>query len=226
MSNAVSTRRKSRLVPAILALGIATSLLVAFVTTGALSGFTASINNSNNTIGSGTLLMSETQGAITCTSSTAGTVSTANAGTCTTINKFGGSTTASPGEVFTSTVTITNSGTTPANTFTLTPAACTVSTNGPISGSNTAGFCSKVNITILDEVGAKCVAPVSTTPCAAPSSTTTLNSIATKPITLAVPVAPGEQRRYTFKVQLDAASATNADQGLLASMPLLWSFAS
>ncbi len=62
---------------------------------GTLSGFTASINNTNNTAATGTLLMTET-GVVGATGScysngTALGAPDSNAGTCATINKFGGS---------------------------------------------------------------------------------------------------------------------------------------
>lgn len=225
MSDSTSVRRRRRFAPLIIAAGIAASLALGFATAGALSGFTASINNSTNTIGSGTLLMTETQGATTCLSSASGTVTTANAGTCATINKFGGSTTIVPGTSYTSTVTIQNNGTAPANTFTLTPAGCATTPNGAVNGSDTAGFCGKMDITIYDSTSAKCVAPAGAGACPAIASTTTLASLGTTPIALATPLAAGASRTYTFTLQLDP-SATNADQGLLASEALLWSFAS
>jgi hypothetical protein len=215
-----------RVAPIAIGLGIVSVLMLAFATSGALSGFTASINNSANTIGSGTLLMSENQNATTCLSSASGTVTVANAGTCATINKFGGSTTALPGASFTSTITIQNTGTSPANTFTLTPAGCTALPNGSINGSDTAGYCGKINITIFDGTNSKCVYPATAGACPTISSANNLTTLGTTPLALAVPVSPGASRSYTFTVQLDAATATNGDQGLMANEPLLWSFAS
>jgi hypothetical protein len=207
-------------------LGIVSTFIAALAFTPAFSGFTASINNTNNSVASGTLLMSETQGATTCLSSAAGTVTVANAGTCATINKLSGQTAAVPGTVYTSTVTIKNTGTIPANTFTLTPGGCATTANGAVNGTDNAGFCGKVNVTIADTTGAaKCVLPAGTAACAAPSSTTTLASIGTTPIALATPVAPNETRTYTFSVQVDN-SATNAHQGLTANDTLTWAFAS
>lgn len=219
-------RTRRRLAPLAVGLGIIATLAMAFSMTPAFSGFTASINNTQNTVGAGTLLMSETQGGVTCLSSATGTVTLANAGTCSTINKFSGTTTATPGTPYTSTVTIKNNGTVAANAFTLTPAGCTTSANGTVNGTDSAGFCGKVNVTIADVTGtATCVLPASATACATPSSTTTLASIGTTPITLATPVAPGASKTYTFTVMIDN-SATNAHQGLQANEPLLWSFAS
>jgi len=219
-------RRRSVLLTVLM--GLVATAFAAFALTPAFSGFTASINNTNNTVGSGTLLMTETQGATTCLSSAAGTVTAANAGTCSTINKFGGSTTAAPGTVIQSTVSIKNNGTLPANTFTLTPGDCVTSANGAVNGSDAAGFCGKVNVTIADVTAAGtpvCVLPASAAACATPTSTTTLSSIGTTPIALATPLAPGATRTYQFSVMVDN-SATNAHQGLSANKPLTWAFAS
>jgi hypothetical protein len=152
-------------------------------------------------------------------------VTTTNAGTCATINKFGGSTTMVPGTPVTSSVTITNNGTVPANTFTLTPGGCTQSNNGSVNGTDTT-FCGKVDLTIADTTSGKCVFPASTSACAAPTSANTLTSLGTTAISLATPLAAGASRSYTFTVQLDGTNATNADQGLQANETLLWSFAS
>jgi hypothetical protein len=218
------TPRRRRLAPLVIVTGVAATLLLAFATTGALSGFTATINNSVNTTASGTLLMTETQGATTCLSSAAGTVSTSNAGTCATINKFGGSTAILPGTPVTSTVTIKNNGTVPANTFTLTPGGCTQSNNGAINGTDLT-FCGKIDITIADTTSGTCIFPVSASPCGAPTSANTLTTLGTTALSLTTPLAAAATRSYTFTVQLDATS-TNADQGLQANEALLWSFAS
>jgi uncharacterized repeat protein (TIGR01451 family) len=218
-------RRRKFAAPVVLAAGILSVAATIAGSSGAISGFSAGINNTNNTVASGTLLMSETQGGTTCLSSAAGTVSSTNIGSCGTINKFGGSTTAVPGQTFTSTVVITNNGSVPANTFTLTPQGCTQTTNGSTNGVAT-DFCSKVNITINDDTNAKCIFPASATAaCGALSSANTLTSLGTATIALATPMAPGASRTYSFKVQLDAAAGNNY-QGLGALEQLNWAFAS
>jgi hypothetical protein len=224
MSDVLPPRRR-RFAPLVIVTGVAATLLLAFATTGALAGFTASINNSANTAASGTLLMTETQGGTTCLSSAAGTVTTTNAGTCATINKFGGSTTMVPGTAVASAITITNNGTVPANTFTLTPGGCTQSNNGTVNGTD-AAFCGKIDITIADTTSGKCIYPASASACVAPTSSNTLTTLGTTAISLTTPLAPGASRNYTFTVVLDGTNSTNADQGLQANETLLWSFAS
>lgn len=223
-------RRWGLLVPV---LGLAATAFLGFTASPAFSGFTAAITNSNNTIGTGNLLMQEIDAnapSYSCLSTSTGATIAANDATCSTINKFSGGggqnvVTAIPGTVYTTTVTIKNTGSMPATTFTLTPSACAQSNNTAVAqwGSDTA-FCGKVNLTISDDTATKCVFPVSTSACAAPSSTNTLATLGTTPITLATPIAAGASRNYTFKVQVDA-SVTNASQGLVASTPLKWAFA-
>jgi hypothetical protein len=225
MSDVIPPRRR-RFAPLVIVSGVAATLLLAFATTGALSGFTASINNSVNTTASGTLLMTETQGATTCLSTSGATIST-NAGTCATINKFGGSTTMVPGVPVTASVTIKNNGTVPANTFTLTPGGCaTTAVGSPSAGTDTAGFCGKIDVTIADTTSTTCVYPVAAAACGAPTSSATLSTLGTTALTLATPLAAGATRSYTFTLVLDNTNATNADQGLQAAETLLWSFGS
>ena len=224
LSNSVIPKSRNRkFLPLLLAAGLVAVLAGALGTTGALSGFTASINNNANSVGSATLIMSETQGGTTCLSSAAGTVTAANAGTCA-INKFNGSTTILPGVPVTSTVTIKNSGTAPATSFSLTPSGCVASANGANVGTDTTGFCGKVDITLQDATTPICVIPAGPAACAAPAITNTLATLGTTPIVLAVPLAPGASRSFTFTVMLDN-TATNADQGILASEQLNWAFA-
>lgn len=202
--------RRRRFAPVIFAGSLGAFVLLALGVGGTLSGFTASINNSTNTAGSGTLVMEEDQGATTCLSSS-GAISAANAGTCAGINKLGGSTTMVPGTPVVVTLTIKNDGSAPANTFTLTPSACTQSNNGALNGSAT-DFCAKLDVSIMSGVTTI-------------FSGTAAGLATGGAITLPGPVAAGASVPFTFTTTLDA-SATNAYQGLAASEPLLWSFGS
>ncbi|RII85342.1 hypothetical protein DZF95_18295, partial [Clavibacter michiganensis] len=107
-----------------------------------------------NTAASGSLVMQESQAGatgtptVTCLSTSATGGVDSNAATCSTINKFGGSTTMIPGQTVTSVVNIKNVGTSKASTFTLTPgAACAQTKNGTVNGSAT-DFCAKLNVVI------------------------------------------------------------------------------
>jgi hypothetical protein len=227
MSTHVMPKARRYSLPLAILLGVLATVIAAFAFVPAQSGFTASINNPNNTFGSGTLLMSETQAAVTCLSSDAG-ITASNAGTCPQINKFGGGMNHTPGEIVKATVTIKNAGTTTANSFTLTPGVCEQSNNGAKNGTAT-DFCSKINVALQDSTtgSPKCVFPASATPCAVgPANGLTLANISSEPLALEAPLAPGASRVYDFFLQIDEASTTNAHQGLAASQSLTWAFAS
>lgn len=218
-----SARR--RLSPVALIAGVGAAVVLALSTTGTLSAFTAQITNSTDTAASGSLVMQETGTtggtAYTCTSTDAGTATplnsiNTNSSTCSTINKYSGSTTLTPGATpIVSTVVLKNTGTVAATTFTVTPGTCTPS-NGPSANpSGSAGdLCSKLNIAITTGT-----APGT----AITGGSGTATALASKPITLAAPVAAGASVTFNFSVQLDT-SAGNTYQNLAASQPIVWAF--
>lgn len=211
-------RRRRRFTPLALVTGALGAIVLALSMNSSLAAFTASITNSINTAGAGTLIMQEQNaaGTVTCLSTDGtGNNVTGNAATCSTINKYGGNTTMAPGQTVSTTVTIKNTGTDAANTFTLAPGACTQS--GNTTGSAT-DLCAKLGIVITQTVAG-------TTTTVTPASST-LASLATGgPLTLTSPVAAGATISYTFAVTL-AASAGNTYQGLSSSQPLVWTFTS
>lgn len=199
---------------------------VAVLVGGTLANFDATIVNSSNTFQSGTIVLKETQGATTCLSTGAGVDTTTNNFTCSTIDKFGGASNGNqkPGGTAISTaVNVKNDGTINASTFTLAPGACTATQTGAYHGSNTAGFCGKVNVTIEDDTGAAaCIYPAGAGACPALSNTYNLATLVTNgTVTLAGGLNAGSTKTYTFKVQLDG-SAGNDMQGLTATLPLTW----
>lgn len=212
---------RRRFTPVALLAGVAASAAIALSMTGTLSAFTAAITNSTNTAASGTLVMQEksSDGTVTCTSTDAtpvGNTITLNASTCSTINKYGGSTTLVPGASSTTTVKITNIGTVPATGFTLTPTACAQSNNGTVNGAAT-DFCKKVNFVLKQTIGAGAQTTVVTG--------NTLFALGTTPITLGAPINPGVTVSYDFTVTLDS-SAGNTYQGLAAAQQFTWQFTS
>ncbi len=223
MSSARHHRR--RFTPFIAVAGLVSAAALATATTGVLSGFTASITNSANTVATGTLLMSETNGATTCLS-TAGTAQIgSNAGTCASINKFGGSTLAVPGQSASTSVTIKNIGTVTANTFSLTPSGCTQTTPAAGTGSDVA-FCSKVLVSIEDDtVPASPSCILGGTAGSACPATPTANLTSWASALALGPVNASASKTYKFTVMI-AAAADNTDQGLAASEPLGWAFGS
>ncbi|MHB8244738.1 MAG: hypothetical protein ACYDGN_05165 [Acidimicrobiales bacterium] len=209
------------------ALGV--TALLATSLTAALGGFTATVVNPNtNGVATGTLMLSEGNGVTTCLST--GTTISTNSSTCTTIDNFGSLTNAKVGDTSSVTLTMENSGSIAASSLTLTPGACTAVGNlltAPYAGTDTAGFCGVVDVTI-QQVGATtaCVYPASTSaPC--PSTPTSAGTLAglggTSPFTLPG-LAAGATVQYTVTVLIDSA-ATNADQGLAATVPLTWELA-
>jgi hypothetical protein len=198
-----------------------------------LSGFSAAVANTSNTFSAGTMQLEESQGVTNCYSTgtgTGGTVTAANSGTCATINDLVGTIDQVPaGTPLTTTITMKNVGTVPASVESLVFGACSAATasdaNGYV-GSDTSGFCAKVDFNI--GYGTKCLYPANAAAAcpATPLNTGTLAGVATTTINQAstppMPVlAAGASQAYTITVMLDT-TATNIDQGLAASVPMTW----
>jgi hypothetical protein len=199
-----------------------------------LGGFSASVADPTSTFSSATLQLSENQGATTCYSTGTGgggTVTTANTGSCTGINVLTGTLDQVPGgTALTSTITLKNIGTTAASVATLAAGACSAaaaSDDANYVGSDTAGFCGKVDVTIANTTNGatdKCVYPTQAAACPALSNTYTLATLANA--TFSAPMsalAVAGTATYVVTDQLDSAQATNADQGLTATLPFTWS---
>jgi hypothetical protein len=223
--NTVASVRSSRR-RGILA-GVAASLLLMTTAFATLSGFTATVVNPTNTFSSSTLILKETKGATNCDSTGAtSSVTVANSYNCTTINVLGPAANAAPGStVTTSAITFKNDGTLDAATFTMTPAACAAAANAattPYSGAGAATFCSHVNVTIEDTTTTTCLYPAGAGACPALANTTNLSTLAAHaPFSIGA-LAAGATGVITVKTQLDAAVATNADQGLTGTMQFTW----
>ncbi|WP_144760899.1 hypothetical protein [Curtobacterium sp. 9128] len=211
--NRISPVKRLRFAPVALIAGIFAAVLLSLSLTGTLSGFAASITNSSNTAASGTLVMQEqnANASVTCLSTDGGSVST-NSATCSTINKFGGSTTMTPGVTVNTPITIKNTGTSAASTFTLTPGAtCTQSANGTQNGTAT-DLCSKMNLVITSG---------STTVFS--GTLASFKGAAASAFTMPAAPAAGASVPFNFAVTLDS-SAGNTYQGLAASVPMTWTF--
>jgi hypothetical protein len=217
------------------ALATASLAVVALSTTAmtSLAGFSAQIVNNSNTFSAGTMQLQETQGATNCYSTgsgAGGTVTAANSATCS-INKLVGTLDQIPaGTPLTTTVTMKNNGNVPATLESLVFGACTAAAasdaNGYV-GSDTAGFCGKVDFSV--GYGTKCLYPANAS-AACPSTPTssgtlagaaTLGTINQASTPGMVVLAAGASQTYTFTAMLDT-SATNIDQGLAASMSMTW----
>lgn len=201
-----------RFTPLALTTVLLSAALLSLSVTGTLSGFTAAITNSMNTVTTGSLVLQEGVGSnattFACTSADGSSITT-NSSTCATINKFGGtgSQTMVPGQTVTQSVTFKNSGTIAAGTFTLQPTACTQSTVTAPAGSAT-DLCSKLSV-VVTQVGASTPTVYSGTLAGFTASQT----LAT--------LAAGASTTFTFAVTL-ASGAGNSYQGLQASVPMTW----
>jgi len=232
-------RRKGGFVVALL--GVAALGLTAVTT---LAGFSASITNPTNTFSSGTLLLSELPSGKTtpCLSSpNAANGITTNVNSNCAYDNFSGSTTpgAEPGGTpVSTTVVFTNTGSLASvGGLSVLAGTCTVTGNPPGSGANaastgsdTTGFCGKVDVQIENDTVASSPSCLygGTSGSACPttmSNTYTLASLATAGSqVLKANFAAGTSQTLKITVGLDT-SASNADQGLTATVPLTWSLA-
>jgi hypothetical protein len=218
------------------------TLLLALTAYVAFGGFSAAITNNSNSYSSGTLTLQEVvNGGTPCLSSpnTANGITT-NINSACTSNDFGGSTSpgaepTTPPTVTSNNVVLTNDGSLLASSMAVTPGTTCTVTGNPVgtganalsTGSDTAGFCSKVDIQIeTDNAGTyNCLygGPSGAACPATMSNTYNLSTLATNgAITLATNVASQGSVTVVVNVGLDS-SATNADQGLTATLPLTWS---
>ena len=224
--------------------GVVGAGALALGTTASMGGFTAAITNTGDSVQSGSLLMQEqvtpTGGTTTtCLSTASGSAITTNANLACGANKFGALTNAAPGASSFSTVVVTNQGSVTANTFTMGVGACTATPTAPTGatatnvGSDTAGFCGKLDVTIEDDTvngTPACVYPAGAGACGALSNTYNLNTLTSfaptaTPKPLTAPVAAGAARTYKVSVGLDT-TATNADQAMAAVEPITFNFGS
>ena len=198
-----------------------------------LAGFSAQIVNNANTFSSGTMQLEETQGGTNCYSTgsgSGGSVTSSNSVTCA-INKLIGTLDQVPvGTPLTTSITMKNVGNTTAALESLVFATCSAAAASDASGyvgSDTAGFCGKVDFSV--GYGTKCLYPANAAAACAATPTSagtltgantvgTINQASTPPMVL---LAPAATQAYTFTVMLDT-SATNADQGLTASQTMTW----
>jgi hypothetical protein len=218
--------------------GLAASLVavVALMATATytLGGFSAGISNSTSTFSSATIQLQESNGVTTCYSTgtgAGGSVSATNTNSTCAINALVGTPDQVPtGTALTTTLTFTNAGNHSATVASMVTGACAAaaaSDNGGYTGSDTAGFCGKVDVTVANTTAGatdKCVFPTQAAACPALSNANTLAGLASTTFN-AVPLstlAAGASATYVINVQLDA-TATNADQGLTATVPFTWS---
>lgn len=206
----------------VLALG--SSVIAAIVLTlgvsGTLSSWTSAIiGNDTNTVAtaSAVILREVGPGPQTCLSSSGA----GNSFTCSTINKYGGTTTPlNPGSSQVTDVVFSNVGASAASTFVLTAGSCT---QNPTAGSGTppaANVCTNADLTVA-------ISCSNGATYSAGGAWTDLVSAAgapgsiSSPLTHTATIAAGASFTCRFTVALGAA-ANVLDQGITASQPLTW----
>lgn len=203
-----TTGKRARLsLPVVLASASSAVLLAVPVMGSTMAGFGAEIANTVNTAGSGYLELTETNsdGSVTCVSSVDGLAD--NEAECSTIDKYGAELDMAPGDVVSTTVTLENSGTIDANTFTLTPGACaSESTSGAIGAGE---LCDHMYVTVSDSSGEV----VARTALSAWSGVVNLTAL-----------AAGASETFTFDIELDSGAPTSV-QGMTLAQILTWNLA-
>jgi hypothetical protein len=207
----------------LIAAAVISALALATVVAGAIGGGAGAFANSSKA-GSGQVRLSETVGSATC-------FSAPSSGSCRSIDDLGGVMDRAPGAAATeTTVTITNTGSVATSQAALTAGACAATPardDDSFTGADTAGYCGQVDVTIANATPGsldKCVFPVaSANACAAPSSVGTLASLADQRLASPALSTLGSDASATYVITVGlATTATNADQGLTAAMPLTW----
>lgn len=214
-------RRRRR---SVLLAGLLGTTVLAVTAGVSLGGFSAGITNPTNTFSSGTVVLKETAGATSCYSTGTGTTITAgNTANCTTIDDLGGATGQGPASAATTQLlTLTNAGSIDGSTFTVSPGSCgAASAGGTYAGTDTSGFCGKVNVTVHNDTANKCLYPAGAGACPTLAATSTLAGLGSAGALSIGALNAGSSTAITVKTQLDT-SATNIDQGLTASMPFTW----
>lgn len=217
----VERRRRAGL---LWACGVVASATLVLAVNGTLSSWTAAIlTNNGNTADSTTSVVLEETGPdsagnpTTCT--TSGTAS--NTASCSTINKYGnggvaatGLTALSPGDSISTSVTLTNTGSSNAGVFTLTPGACSsVYNSGSQSGNTPAvgdDLCTRLKVAVSCTGSTLTVA-------ATPLATFASNG----PYTLTTGLASGASAACTFTVSLPVATPANYS-GQTVTQALAW----
>ncbi len=212
MANTTGRRKVS--MPILLAAGVS-SLTLAFGMTPSFAAFTASVNNSLNNAGTGTLVMQETNsgGTITCLSTDGGGISS-NVATCSTINKYGGNLSLNANGSSVTVTNIKNVGTIDASQFALTPGACVQSVQAGVSGSAT-DLCSKITITIASGSHTVFSGTAAAFGLGGPIDVLSKLGIAT--------LTSGSQATFTITAKIDP-SVGNTYQGLQIAQPITWAF--
>jgi len=197
--------------------GAIAAVVLVLGVSGTLSSWTSAlITNDDNSAGatSSFVALVETDGVSTCdtTSSPNNTDSS-----CSTINKYGGNSTMSPGDSEVVDVTFTDPGTAAGNTFSYAPGACT-----PTNGTGGIDLCNDgdLTVTVACSTGATFNAGALI---AALGQSATPDALVSKSWTSAPALAAASASAVTcrFTTELDSA-APPADAGSQVAQPITW----
>jgi hypothetical protein len=199
--------------------GVAAATLLTLGVNGTLSSWTSAIitNTTNTAAAANSVILQETGPAPTsavCTS-TDGAQTTVNSATCSSINKYGGtSTPLSPGGSQSVAVTMKNTGS-EAGALTLVANTCT--STGALSGAP--DLCGELQVKV------SCTSPATTYPATGTAALATFASAtATTPFSVATTLAANSSTICTFTVSLPT-NAPPTYAGQTISQPLVWTLA-
>jgi hypothetical protein len=197
--------------------GAISSLVLVLGITPTFAAFTASIGNSINAAGTGTLVMQETNaaGTVTCLSTDGGSVST-NVAACSSINKYGGNLGMTAGSSAVTVANIKNVGTVDAVVFGLTPGVCAQSATGAVAGT-AVDLCAKITVTITS--GASTIFTGTAEALGGGGPINLLSKLGVAKL------VPSTQKAFTITATIDA-GVGNTYQGLQVSQPMTWTFSS
>jgi len=209
--------KKSRRAAALWGSGAIAAVVLVLGVSGTLSSWTSAlITNDNNSAGATAqyLALIETDNTNTCDTTTSpnNTISA-----CSTINKYGGNSTMSPGDTEVVSVTFTNPGTADGNTFSYAPGSCT-----PSNGTGGIDLCTDgdLTVTVACSTGTSYSALADI---AALGQSAAPGSLVTKSWTSAPALGSASATAVTcrFTTTLDS-SAPPVDAGSQVAQPITW----
>jgi len=209
--------KKPRRTAALWGSGAIAAVVLVLGVSGTLSSWTSAlITNDNNSAGATAqyLALVETDGVSTCDTTTSQNNTDS---TCSTINKYGGNSTMSPGDSEVVDVTFTNPGTAVGNTFSYAPGACS-----PTNGTGGVDLCTDgdMTVTVACSTGATFNAGALI---AALGQSAAPGSLVGKSWTSAPALAAASASAVTcrFTTALDSA-APPVDAGSQVAQPITW----
>ncbi len=214
-----TTSGQSRRTAALWGSGVFAAIALGLGVSGTLSSWTSAlITNDDNSAGAtgSYLALVETDGTSSCDTATA--VNNTDA-SCSTINKYGGNATMSPGDSETVDVTFSNPGTAAGNSFSYAPGACS-----PTNGSGGVDLCADGDLTVSVGCSTGTTYNAGALIAALGQSAVAPGALVTKSWTSAPALAAASASSITcrFTTTLNAA-APPADAGSQVAQPITWS---